>query len=62
MNIGIGGFDFGFVMVMIVLKFYVDGLCMYFILNVDGVDLVDMFDGLDLVMILVLVVFKIFMM
>lgn len=59
-NIGIGGFDFGFVMVYLVFVLYIDGLCCYFVLNVDLVDIVQVLCGCDLVMILVIVVFKIF--
>lgn len=59
-NIGIGGFDFGFVMIILVLVLYYDGLELYYVLNVDGVYIVDMFEKFDFVIIFVIVVFKIF--
>lgn len=59
-NIGIGGFDFGFYMVIEVLVFYKNYLIMYFVLNVDGIYMVEILKNVDFEIIFFLVVFKIF--
>lgn len=59
-NIGIGGFDFGFFMVIEVLCLYKNYFNMYFVFNVDGIYIVEVLKNVNLEMILFLVVFKIF--
>lgn len=59
-NIGIGGLDLGFYMVIEVLCLYKNYFIMYFVLNVDGIYIVEILKKVNLEIMFVLVVLKIF--